>query len=61
MKLFLIRHGELILNPKGNYKVDLKDHKLYLIDYGVEEISKTGDFYYLVFLVIFCYNNKVLI
>ena len=44
VRVFLIRHGESMLNTGENYTKNLPDHKVYLTEKGIEQASEAGKF-----------------
>lgn len=46
MKIFLIRHGESIMNNGENYKLKLPDNIIYLTENGIEQANNSAKFLY---------------
>lgn len=44
MKIFLIRHGESILNTNENFRLKIPDHKVYLTERGKNQAAEAAKF-----------------
>ena len=44
VRVFLIRHGESMLNTGENYEKKLPDHKVYLTENGINQANESGKF-----------------